>query len=30
MWTRTGTLFYQAPEIFKGGGYNEKGTLYIN
>lgn len=25
MWTGTGTLFYQAPEIFKGGGYNEKG-----
>jgi len=29
MWTRTGTLFYQAPEIFKGGGYNEKGTLFL-
>ncbi|CAD8079829.1 unnamed protein product [Paramecium sonneborni] len=24
MWTRTGSLFYQAPEIFLGGGYNEK------
>lgn len=27
MWTRTGSLFYQAPEIFMGGGYNEKGKL---
>jgi serine/threonine protein kinase len=27
MWTRTGSLFYQAPEIFMGGGYNEKGYL---
>ncbi|CAD8077263.1 unnamed protein product [Paramecium sonneborni] len=24
MWTRTGSLFYQAPEIFMGGGYDEK------
>lgn len=23
MWTRTGTLFYQAPEVFMGGGYDE-------
>jgi calcium-dependent protein kinase len=26
MWTRTGTILYSAPEIFQGGGYNEKGT----
>lgn len=28
MWTRTGTILYSAPEIFEGGGYNEKGYLY--
>jgi calcium-dependent protein kinase len=28
MWTRTGNIFYQAPEIFQGGGYNEKGKLF--
>jgi calcium-dependent protein kinase len=26
MWTRTGNIFYQAPEIFEGGGYDEKGN----
>ena len=25
MWTRTGTIFYTAPEIYMGGGYDEKG-----
>ncbi len=24
MWTRTGNVFYSAPEIFNGCGYNEK------
>lgn len=24
MWTITGTLYYRAPEMFSGGGYNEK------
>ena len=24
MWTRTGNVLYCAPEIFEGGGYNEK------
>ncbi len=24
MWTRTGNVVYCAPEIFEGGGYNEK------
>ncbi|CAD8154267.1 unnamed protein product [Paramecium octaurelia] len=28
MWTRTGSLFYQAPEIFLGGGYNEKVDIW--
>jgi len=27
MWTRTGTILYSAPEIFEGGGYNEKGKI---
>lgn len=26
MWTRTGNIFYQAPEIFDGVGYDDKGT----
>lgn len=30
MWTRTGTLYYQAPEIFEGGGYNQKGIATHN
>lgn len=30
MWTRTGTLYYQAPEIFEGGGYNQKGIAKNN
>ena len=25
MWTATGTVLYQAPEVFLGGGYDEKG-----
>ena len=25
MWTRTGTIFYTAPEIYLGGVYDEKG-----
>jgi calcium-dependent protein kinase len=29
MWTRTGTILYSAPEIFEGGGYNEKGSSSI-
>jgi hypothetical protein len=29
MWTRTGTILYSAPEIFEGGGYNEKGKMTI-
>lgn len=28
MWTRTGTEFYTAPEIYQGGGYNEKVDLW--
>ncbi|CAD8070689.1 unnamed protein product [Paramecium primaurelia] len=28
MWTRTGSLFYQAPEIFAGGGYNQKVDIW--
>ena len=24
MWTATGTILYQAPEVFLGGGYDEK------
>ncbi|CAK80754.1 unnamed protein product (macronuclear) [Paramecium tetraurelia] len=28
MWTRTGSLFYQAPEIFLGGGYDEKVDIW--
>ena len=24
MWTRTGSILFSAPEIFQGGGYNEK------
>lgn len=26
MWTRTGNIFYQAPEIFDITGYDEKGN----
>lgn len=29
MWTRTGTILYQAPEIFLCGKYNEKSILLI-
>lgn len=28
MWTRTGTHFYCAPEIFSGGGYDEKVDIW--
>lgn len=28
MWTRTGTIFYQAPEIFEGGGYDKQGNIF--
>lgn len=28
MWTRTGTEFYTAPEIYQGGGYTEKVDLW--
>lgn len=28
MWTRTGTIFYTAPEILTGGGYNERVDLW--
>lgn len=28
MWTRTGNYLYCAPEIFAGGGYNEKIDLW--
>lgn len=28
MWTRTGTHFYCAPEIFAGGGYDEKVDIW--
>ena len=28
MWTRTGNIFYQAPEIFDITGYNEKGMYF--
>lgn len=24
MWTRTGTVYYSAPEMFQGVGFNEK------
>lgn len=27
MWTGTGTIFYSAPEVFLGGGYDEKGNI---
>jgi calcium-dependent protein kinase len=28
MWTRTGTIFYQAPEIFEGGGYDAQVDMW--
>lgn len=28
MWTRTGNVYYTAPEILIGGGYNEKVDLW--
>jgi calcium-dependent protein kinase len=28
MWTLTGTLFYRAPEMFLGGGYDERVDLW--
>jgi calcium-dependent protein kinase len=28
MWTRTGNYLYLAPEIYHGGGYNEKVDLW--
>ena len=30
MWTATGTILYQAPEVFLGGGYDEKGITICN
>ncbi len=30
MWTRTGNYVYCAPEIFEGGGYNEKVDIWAS